>query len=307
MAERCCTAAAGGSDEGDHEEEDHILCRFDHLVHAIVHDKELLLLFGRSQVQREHDDEDEKEQEEGAGEFPDMVLDEHDSKICQQVEHLKSALRENTFLDLRQKVQKLKLALQGQFEKSFCWADCSYTSSLRNSSRDQLESQLVIMSAKLAKEEDRIFEFINQSEDKFCSLFSVILRAAAGDRVIVSYAAASGVCQQHYPNMKLTTRTNTAVNALLLYLYDEIRMSCKSEGGDDTATLTNKSRELSQQDVQDAVRHVLPGNLAEFAVDFAVKKLNYALALAEPSLGEKKTKKSKSNAQQSSRGLGLGH
>ncbi len=109
------------------------------------------MLFGHSQVQREHDDEDEKEQEEGAGKIPGMVLtlraerqsklahgcifgagvseddedeggkeegalDEHDSKLCQEVEHLKSALRENTFLHLRQKVEKLKLALQGQFE-----------------------------------------------------------------------------------------------------------------------------------------------------------------------------------------------
>jgi hypothetical protein len=71
--------------------------------------------------------------------------------------------------------------------------------------------------------------------------------------------------------------------------------------------LTIKSRELSPHDIQDAVRHVLPGKLAEFAVHFALKKLNYALTLAEPSLGEEKTKKSKSNAQQSSRGLGLGH
>jgi hypothetical protein len=105
----------------------------------------------------------------------------------------------------------------------FLTAVCSYASSLKNSSRDQLESQLVIMSAKLAREEDRIFEFINQLEDKFYSLFSVLLRLQPSDRVIVSYAAAGGVCQQHYPDMKLTTRTNTAVNTLLLYLYDEIK------------------------------------------------------------------------------------
>jgi hypothetical protein len=67
------------------------------------------------------------------------------------------------------------------------------------------------------------------------------------------------------------------------------------------------AKELSPHDIQDAVRHVLSDKLAEFAVHFALKKLNYALALAEPSLGEKKTKKSNSNAQQGSRGLGLGH
>ena len=107
--------------------------------------------------------------------------------------------------------------------------------------------------------------------------------------------------------MKLTTRTNTVVNALLLYFYDEIRMSCKSEGGDESDALTNRSKELSPHDIQDAVRHVLPGHLTEYTVEFAVKKLNYVPTLVDPSLGDQKTQKNKSNTQSDSRGLGLVH
>jgi len=257
--------ASSGREEDDTEGEVRVLCRFYHLVQAIVYDKEFLTLFGQAQQATSSG------RHALASARSSFVRKSNRLQLQKEVEQLKSALLEDNN-KLRKEVEQLKSALerraQGQLvpplKASLCLSiHFKYTLQ----AFDRLDIVRLVAMSKQLTEEDRV---INDSEDKFYSILSVFVWP--DDRVIVSHADAGRVFQKVHGAdsvINLATRTSVAVNALLVRVYDAIRLSCESGGLRGAAESTRKSKELSQQDIQAAVRHVLPENLARFAVEHA--------------------------------------
>ena len=250
--------SAAGREEDDTEGEDRVLCRLYHLVQAIFYDEELLTLFGQARESGSH---------AVASARSSFVRKSNRLQLQKEVEQLKAALLEDN-KNLRKEVEQLKSALerraQGQLVPPLKASLCLSSHFRLKKGLDIV--RLVAMSKQLT-EEDRV---INQSENKFYSIFSVFVWP--DDRVIVSHADAVIVIQKVHgadSGINLATRTSVAVNALLVRVYDEIRLSCESGGLRGAAASTRRSKELSQQDIQEAVRHVLPVSLARFALEYA--------------------------------------
>jgi hypothetical protein len=250
--------SAAGREEDDTEGEDRVLCRLYHLVQAIFYDEELLTLFGQARESGSH---------AVASARSSFVRKSNRLQLQKEVEQLKAALLEDN-KNLRKEVEQLKSALerraQGQLVPPLKASLCLSSHFRLKKGLDIV--RLVAMSKQLT-EEDRV---INQSENKFYSIFSVFVWP--DDRVIVSPADAVMVFQKVHgadSGINLATRTSVAVNALLVRVYDEIRLSCESGGLRGAAASTRRSKELSQQDIQEAVRHVLPVSLARFALEYA--------------------------------------
>jgi hypothetical protein len=255
--------AAAGREEDDTEGEDRILCRLYHLVQAIFYDEELLTLFGQARESGSH---------AVASARSSFVRKSNRLQLQKEVEQLKAALLEDN-KNLRKEVEQLKSALerraQGQLVPPLKGSLCLSIHFMLIKAFHRLDIVRLVAMSKQLTEEHRV---INQSENKFYSIFSVFVWP--DDRVIVSHADAVMVIQKVHgadSGINLATRTSVAVNALLVRVYDEIRLSCESGGLRGAAASTRRSKELSQQDIQEAVRHVLPVSLARFALEYAAR------------------------------------
>jgi hypothetical protein len=259
--------AAARREEDDTEGEDRVLCRLYHLVQALFYDEEFLTLFGQAREERAR---------EGchavASARSSFVRKSNRLQLQKEVEQLKAALLQDN-KNLRKEVEQLKSALerraQGQLVPPLKASLCLSIHFRLIKAFDRLDIVRLVAMSKQLTEEDRV---INASENKFYSIFSVCVWP--DDRVIVSHADAVMVFQKVHgadSGINLATRTSVAVNALLVRVYDEIRLSCESGGLRGAAAFTRRSKELSQQDIQKAVRHVLPGSLARFALEYAAR------------------------------------